>query len=149
MTHYAVRSDPASTRPLESPAEASWIVTDDQTSGRCKDTGSGPADGGPQITRDRLRRENLAFAGTAGVSDPAGRGRFVPAFREERSGRVELSRYANGKVAPLHVMDGLPEAWVEARTESGAPARLKAGVVAGFVRDGRFYTREQAAELAD
>jgi hypothetical protein len=47
----------------------------------------------------------------------------------------------------MHLIDGLPREWVCARDAVGRPAALKATVVAGFVRDGLFYTREQAANL--
>jgi hypothetical protein len=101
----------------------------------------------PPLTRNRIRRENLAFAGTGGVSPENRCRRFTPAFRDEDTGRVELSRYANGSLAPMHLIDGLPREWVCARDAVGRPAALKATVVAGFVRDGLFYTREQAANL--
>ena len=99
----------------------------------------------PPLTRNRIRRENLAFTGTGGVSPENRYRRFAPAFRDEATGQVELSRYANGALAPMHLIDGLPWDWVCACDEQGRPSALKATIVAGFVRDGRFYTREQAA----
>lgn len=102
----------------------------------------------PPLTRNRIRRENLAFAGTGGVSPENRCRRFEPAFRDEDTGRVELSRYADGAPAPMHLIDGLPAEWICCRDPRGRPAALKSSIVAGFVRDGRFYTREQAAEQA-
>ena len=99
------------------------------------------------LTRKRLRRDNLAFAGTGGVSPVNRRARFEPAFRDDDTGRVELSRYADGAPAPMHLMEGLPEDWVSERDAGGCPCALKPSIVAGFVRDGEFYTREQAASL--
>lgn len=99
------------------------------------------------LTNKSLRHDNLAFAGTAGVSPVSRRARFEPAFRDEETGRVELSRYANGTVAPMHLMDGLPDDWVTDRDARGCACALKPTIVAGFVRDGDFYTREQAASL--
>lgn len=99
----------------------------------------------PPLTRNRIRRENLAFAGTGGVSRENRCRRFTPAFRDDATGQVELSRYANGLLAPMHLIDGLPREWVCARDEQGRPSAVKATIVAGFVRDGQFYTREQAA----
>jgi hypothetical protein len=101
----------------------------------------------PPLTRSRIRRENLAFAGTGGVSPENRCRRFAPAFRDDATGQVELSRYANGCLAPMHLIDGLPGAWICDRDGQGRPCALKATVVAGFVRDGQFYTREQAANL--
>jgi hypothetical protein len=99
----------------------------------------------PPLTRNRIRRENLAFAGTGGVSPENRCRRFAPAFRDEVTGQVELSRYANGCIAPMHLIDGLPREWICDRDCQGRPAAVKATIIAGFVRDGRFYTREQAA----
>lgn len=101
----------------------------------------------PPLTRNRIRRENLAFAGTGGVSPENRCRRFAPAFRDDSTGRIELSRYANGGLAPMHLIDGLPVEWISDRDPDGRPSALKATIVAGFVRDGRFYTREQAASL--
>lgn len=100
----------------------------------------------PPLTRNRIRRENLAFAGTGGVSPENRCRRFTPAFRDEVTGRVEPSRYADGALAPMHLIDGLPREWICAWDAQGRPAALRPGIVAGFLRDGRFYTREQAAE---
>lgn len=122
---------------MESPAEAFSRVNEERHDG----------DAARPLTRESLRRENLAFAGTGGVSQRDRQQRLLPAFRDEGSGRVELSRYADGKPAPMHIMDGLPDEWIDTRNEAGEPASLKAGIVAGFVRDERFYTREQAAAL--
>ena len=53
------------------------------------------------------------------------------------TGRTYLSRYSDGRPAPIHIHDGLPEA-IQWRTEIN--------IIPGFVRDGRFYTREQAIQ---
>lgn len=97
------------------------------------------------LTQRRLHRENLAFAGTGGVSAGNRCGRFHPAFRDEGTGQVERARFADGSPAPMHVLDGLPDAWVDERDAQGRPCSARPGIVAGFVRDGQFYTREQAA----
>jgi hypothetical protein len=102
----------------------------------------------PPLTKNRLRRENLAFSGTGGVSSENRCKRFEPAFRDEATGRIEVSRFSDGRQAPMHLMDGLPPEWVIARDEGGRACELKQGIVAGFVRDGRFYTRDEAAALA-
>lgn len=102
----------------------------------------------PPLTKNRIRRENLAFTGTGGVSAENRNDRFEPAFRDDATGRVEVSRFSDGSPAPMHLMDGLPEDWVHTRDERGRACALKPTIVAGFVRDGKFYTREQAADLA-
>jgi hypothetical protein len=70
---------------------------------------------------------------------------FRPAFLDRRTGRVCPSCFGNGMPAPVHVLDGLPEDWIVERDPGGRPSAAKRWVVAGFIRDGRFYTRRQAA----
>ena len=98
-------------------------------------------------TVKKLRQENLAYAGTGGVSRNCRAGQFQAAFRDTRSGRVAIPRFENGKAAPMHLFCGLPEEWIQARDEEGQATALVACIEAGFVRDSVFYTREQAAAL--
>lgn len=70
-----------------------------------------------------------------------------PAFRDTSTGAVYLSRFTDGRPAPVHVWDGLPESAVSKRAPDGRVAALKQTVVAGFSREGRFYTREEAASV--
>lgn len=97
------------------------------------------------MTPNRLRQENVTFAGTRGVSQNNRAGGFLPAFYDSESDSVQLARFQDGSPAPMHLLDGLPEAWVKERFVSGRVAVIKDSVVAGFLRQGRFYTREQAA----
>jgi hypothetical protein len=48
----------------------------------------------------------------------------------------------------MHVISCLPDEWAAERDAAGEIVRLKDSVIAGFVRDGRFYTREEAATAA-
>ena len=50
-------------------------------------------------TYERLREENETYAGTGGVSENNCAKRFLPAFRDELTGRVELARTAEGAQA--------------------------------------------------
>ena len=96
--------------------------------------------------RLNLRQENAVFGGTGGVSEqnrPLG---FRPAYRNAATGRIVFSRFADGRIAPVHVLDGLPDDWVVARDAQGRVCRVLATVHAGFVRHGEFYTREAAAK---
>jgi hypothetical protein len=97
------------------------------------------------MTGERLRKENLAYGGTAGVSDGNRAAGFIPAFCDTATGRVEPSRLADGTLAPMHLLCGLPREWmVSCGAENGMVA-VKATVIAGFLHAGAFYTREQAA----
>ena len=98
------------------------------------------------FTEATLERENLAFLGTAGVShENCGNG-FIPAFLDKESGQVEISRFLNGQPAPMHMIEGLPESWIVERDAVSKATAIKQSVIAGFVREGCFYTRSQAAD---
>ena len=93
-----------------------------------------------------LRLENHRFADTGGISEVAREYGFVPAFQDTHTGVAEISRYGDGTAAPFHLLDGLPEDWTVEKQKDGKVVSVKASVVAGFIRQNRFYTREQAAK---
>ena len=99
-----------------------------------------------QMTHETLRRENLAFVGTAGVSRENRASGFIPAFYDLETRTAAVSRFADGRVAPMHLIEGLPEAWATERDAAGRIKAVKSTVVAGFIRGSYFYTREQAAQ---
>jgi hypothetical protein len=99
------------------------------------------------LSRQRLWAENLAYAKTGGVSQENRRSGFYPAYLDALTGTVLPSRYANGDLAPIHVLDGLPPRWVTERDPQGRVLKARPGIIAGFLRDGRFYTRDEAAAL--
>ncbi|MEA3411177.1 MAG: hypothetical protein U9R74_06520 [Pseudomonadota bacterium] len=102
-----------------------------------------------ELDRRALQTQNVRFSGRAGVSGKAGSVGAAPAFRDDATGTVYLSRFSSGCPAPCHVLDGLPEALVERRSRNGRVAAVKGSVIAGFPYQCRFYTRQQAAsELA-
>lgn len=100
---------------------------------------------GSAMTVDRLQDENRRYDGRGGVSAENRGAGFVPAFLDRATGRVHRSCLADGRPAPCHCLDGLPETLVTARDHGGRVTAVRPGVIAGFVRDGDFYTREQAA----
>jgi hypothetical protein len=97
------------------------------------------------LTAAVLAEENLTCRDRAGLSDGNRAQGFRPAFQDTQTEVVYPSLFADGRVAPCHVLDGLPDEVVVARTPAGRVAAVKATVISGFVRMGRFYTREQAA----
>lgn len=99
------------------------------------------------LSLQRLRTENLAYAGTGGVSQENRHGGFTPAYLDTRTGIAVPSRYADGALATVHVLDGLPPHWVAERDTRGRVLKARSGIIAGFLRDGCFYTRDQAAAL--
>lgn len=100
------------------------------------------------LTQLSLRDENVLFEHSRGVSWSNARQGFVPGFRDDTTGELAVSRFADGSPAPLHILDGLPEHWVSVRDADGHVRETTPGLVSGFIRDGRFYTREEAARAA-
>jgi len=104
--------------------------------------------------RDRsdgdLQSESRRYQGTGGVSQCNQGLGFRPAFRDAQTGRIYRSRFANGRPAPVHLVEGLP-AGVLARLSlgGGRSASARTGVIAGFVRGRRFYTRAEAAQVVE
>lgn len=96
------------------------------------------------LNEQTLVHENRRFLGTGGRSEEnAGLG-FLPAFCDRDSGAVYRSCFADGRPAPFHLLDGLPDELV-VRGESGRATGARSSLVAGFVLRGRFFTREEAA----
>ncbi len=93
-----------------------------------------------------LWRENKGFQGTGGVSRGNRRFQFEPAFRDSDTGIVYQSCHADGSPATCHLLEGLPSSLAVERDGIGRITAVKSSVVAGFVREGRFYTREEAAQ---
>ena len=95
-----------------------------------------------------LIRETRRFGGTAGVSHVNRTQGFRPAFRDRRTGVVYPSCHADGRPAVIHLFDGLPGELVERRGARGQVTAVSASVESGFLRDGRFFTRAEAAAAA-
>jgi hypothetical protein len=99
------------------------------------------------MTEQTLEQENLRYRGTGGVTAGSRAFGFQPAFADRETWAIYPSRFADGRPAPCHVLDGLPDELVLSRRACGRVATLKPSIVSGFVRDGRFYSREEAAAL--
>ena len=100
------------------------------------------------LTASTLRSENNQFADTGGLSENNVCHNFAPAFRHEETGEVALAKFANGRQAPMHLILGLPDSWATAYNARGQVSAIASCVTAGFVRDGQFYTRAEAAAFA-
>jgi hypothetical protein len=92
-----------------------------------------------------LCAESHLHRGSGGRSEENADLGFRPAFRDADTGRVYASCFGDGRPAPVHLYDGLPDDVVIARTASGHVTAVKGSLVSGFVRGSRFYTREEAA----
>jgi hypothetical protein len=101
------------------------------------------------FTPAALVAENEQYAGTAGCSAGNQSLGFRPAFLDSATDAVYPSRFADGRPAPIHVLDGLPQHLVAERAPNGRVRAASGSVVAGFIRDWRFYTREEALHVSD
>jgi hypothetical protein len=99
----------------------------------------------PGLSDGELCAQNAAFRATGGVSCNNRAAGFLPAYCNLSTGEAVVSQFADGRPSPVHLLDGLPAAWVAARDAAGHVREALPSVVAGFIRDGAFYTREAAA----
>lgn len=102
----------------------------------------------PMMSEQRIQQENREHAGTGGRSQENADLGFRPAFLDFETQTIYLSRFANGRPAPFHLLDGLPDDVVVDRTPQGRVVAAKATLISGFVRNGFFYTRTAAARAA-
>jgi len=98
-----------------------------------------------RLSYSSLRDENNQFSGTGGVSQNNFQYGFIPAFRNEKTGQIILSKTADGDISPIHVLEGIPDTWFSKRIKPNDARVLMADITSGFVRQGIFYTREGAA----
>lgn len=103
----------------------------------------------PQLNLAVLKRHNEEFAGTGGRSQENRSWGFRPAFMDVMTHVVYRSCFADGTSAPVHLLDGLPEEVVASRDAGGHVVSAKASIIAGFERNGRFYSREEVAHIAE
>jgi hypothetical protein len=95
-----------------------------------------------------LKQENGEHAGTGGRSQENKGLGVHPAFLDTTTCTVYRSRFADGRPAPFHMLDGLPDELIVARSASGRVVAAKGSLVSGFERNGFFYTRAAAARAA-
>ena len=92
-----------------------------------------------------VKAASQPYLGTCGESIEATRCQFLPAFIDREDGRVELARMVDGRLAPMHLICHLPVEWALQCDAQGHVIELKETIEAGFVREGRYFTRAQAA----
>lgn len=99
------------------------------------------------LTSEDVIQESLVYRGTGGVSAENQAYGFRPAFLDRDTGRIHLCHAVTGDQATAHRFEDLPEECIVAHDAQGRPCAVKAALVAGFEREGYFFTREQAAQL--
>jgi len=95
---------------------------------------------------NKLARENREFGSTTGISKNNRSLGFAPAFYDSESGKIYFSCNKDGTRAAIHMLEGLPEELILERDPEDNIVSVKPSVISGFVKNGRFYTREQAAK---
>ena len=73
-----------------------------------------------ELTKELLLQENECFSNATDGSENNRSLGFLPAFRNDATGAVYLSRFSNGRLAPVHLVACLPDDIVT----RGAPAPL-------------------------
>jgi hypothetical protein len=101
------------------------------------------------MNEELLRQQNAAHLGTGGRSEENASLGFRPAFYDFATQKIYLSRFADGRLAPCHLLDGLPDELIVDRTVAGRVTSVKATVISGFVRNGYFFTRTAAARAVE
>lgn len=96
-----------------------------------------------------LECENSRYLGSGARSQENHSLGLRPAFMDAETGIVYASCFSDGRAAPFHLLDGLPDEVVLARNPFGRVDAIKQSVVSGFVLEQRFFTREEAASWLD
>lgn len=99
------------------------------------------------LSLTRLLQDNRRYRGTKAVSDGNRADGFRPAFLDSDTNKVYLSRRADGRLAAVHCLEGLPAGLILRRDKAGRVMETKPGLIAGFSRADHFYSREEALEL--
>jgi len=100
----------------------------------------------PTFGPDDLTIQNQAYAGTGGTSEGNQAHRFAPAYKDVDSGKAVASCFADGRPAPIHLLAGLPEGWIINHADRSEMPTLRPNILVGFIRDGKFFTRAEAAK---
>ena len=92
----------------------------------------------------QLNKQVEEYRGTGGIASEAKSSGFKPAFRDTQTGEIYPSKNADGSPAGIHLLDGMPEEVITKRDQDGDVVAVKDSIEAGFTRDGKFYTRDEA-----
>lgn len=103
----------------------------------------------PGLTREDLRHQSDDFTGRGGTSAEARVLGLVPGFKDCRNGRVFRSCFADGRPAPVHLLDGLPADMIAKRAPDGTVLAVCDAVVAGFLLGDRFLDRDEAVRWSE
>ncbi|MFV8834064.1 hypothetical protein [Aquisalimonas sp.] len=101
--------------------------------------------GATPVTPETIVQDRFRYRETGGESSVCAREGFVPAFRDEETGAVYRACFRDGRPAPMHLLDGLPDDVVLSRDDQGRAIAVKPSLTSGFLLSGCFYSRAEAA----
>jgi len=99
------------------------------------------------LTDSKLILETKTYHDTGGASQGNGEFGFLPAFLDNSSGDIYLSRHSDGRLAKIHLLDGLPDHLIIERHDDGRVKSVSKVICSGFILNDEFYTRGEAAEF--
>lgn len=99
------------------------------------------------MTQERLELETELYEDSGATSTHCRPFGFRPAFYDTTTRLIHLSRFADGRLAPIHLLDGLPDQVVVSRDATGRIESVSDTIVSGFEMYGRFYTRDEVSNM--
>lgn len=103
--------------------------------------------GATPLTPETILDERRRYRETGGESSVCAQEGFVPAFRDDDTGAVYRACFRDGRPAPMHLLDGLPDTVVLSRNPKGRVLAVKPSLTSGFLLCGCFYSRAEAAAI--
>jgi hypothetical protein len=100
------------------------------------------------MTVGKLNKEVSQYKGTGGIATEAKEKGFQAGFRDNETGKIYKSLRENGEPSTIHSLDGLPDDLVLKRHQDGDVLEAKSSLEAGFIKEGKFFTRKEASEYA-
>jgi hypothetical protein len=99
--------------------------------------------------KDLMNKQlNYRFDGGAVRSERLADLGFRPAYMDYSTLAIYPCTFADGRPAPTHTREGLPDDVVAIRGPEGQVLATKSTLVAGYVRGGYFFTLERAERMS-
>jgi len=98
-----------------------------------------------ELTHGKLGDEVKQFKGTGGISSE---NKLTAGFRHKKTGEIFEAKDETGRNTSIHLLGGIPAKYVtEVDPRDGVTIAVSGDIEAGFIKDGKFLTREEAAQL--
>ena len=121
---------------LDAPKKKAWQI-------------SKAARGRGEKTLGTLSAEVEEFKGSGGIASENSELGFKPAFRHGETGEIFEAKDELGRPSGVHLLDGIPDKYVTERDEKhGDVIAVSGDIESGFLKQGKFYTRKEAAQVS-